>query len=500
MELNIAQTTKGQIVSLRSELANRHGLIAGATGTGKTVTLQVLAEQFSKAGVPVFMADIKGDLSGIAQTGQASSKMKERLSTLNIPEPTWSSFPVMFWDVFGKAGHPVRATVSEMGPLLLSRLMGLNDTQYSVLQVLFKVADDAQLLLLDTKDIDALIKTVSENLDKFKQEYGHISPASLGAIQRAIITMEERGAKNFFGEPALNLEDLLQTDSQGLGYIHILAADQLLQTPVVYSTFLLWLLSELFETLPEVGDLDKPKLVFFFDEAHLLFKEAPKVLVEKIEQVVRLIRSKGVGIYFVSQNPLDIPETVLGQLSHRVQHALRAFTPVDQKAVKVAAQTLRPNPEFSAEAAIVEMGVGEALISVLDAKGSPTVVERAFVFPPASRIGPLSPQERQNIIKQSPVAGYYEKTMDRESAYEVLNAQRGKSAVAEERDTEETAPPKSVLTEILFGSVGPRGGRKAGLVEKVATSTARSMASTVGREIVRGLMGSLLGGGTRRRK
>jgi uncharacterized protein len=498
MELKIAQTQNGSAVNLQSALLNRHGLITGATGTGKTVTLQVLAEHFSNIGVPVFLADIKGDLSGISQAGTLSEKMNARIDKLKITEPTWSAFPTMFWDVFGKQGHPIRTTISEMGPLLLSRLMGLNDTQSSVLQILFKVADDAQLLLIDTKDLHALVKTVQENLDKFKSDYGHISPASLGAIQRSLITLEERGAKSFFGEPAFNLLDLLQTDASGRGYIHVLAADQLLQNPLVYSTFLLWLLSELFETLPEVGDSEKPKLVFFFDEAHLLFKETPKVLIEKIEQVVRLIRSKGVGIFFVSQNPLDIPESVLGQLSHRIQHALRAFTPIDQKAVKVAAQTLRPNPAFSAEEAIVEMSIGEALISVLDINGSPTIVERAFILPPASQIGPITSEIRQKIIKESPVHGYYEKTVDRISAFEVLNENRV-STDDKKVVTKDAVLSSNPLHDILFGTVGPRGGRKPGVLEKAATSTARSMASSIGRELVRGLMGSLLGGKSKKR-
>jgi DNA helicase HerA-like ATPase len=391
-----------------------------------------------------------------------------------------------------------------MGPLLLARLMGLNDTQASVLQILFRIADDAGLLLLDLKDIDALIRSVQENLDKFKAQYGHLSPASLGAIQRSLLSLDQSGVRPFFGEPALDIEDLLRTHPQGQGYVHILAADQLLLSPMVYSTLLLWLLSELFEKLPEVGDPEKPKLVFFFDEAHLLFKEAPKALVDKIEQVVRLVRSKGVGVYFVTQSPRDVPDSVLGQLSHRVQHALRAFTPVDRKAVKVAAETLRANPAFSAEQAITQLEVGEALVSVLDAKGAPTVVERAFILPPASRIGPISPQERQAVMRQSPVHGHYEQAVDRESAYEILQARRAagpetKDSGAAPVPASSTATAGSVLQEILFGSVGPRGGRKPGLVEKVATSATRSMASSFGREIVRGILGSMLGGSRRKR-
>lgn len=500
MELTIAQTADQQKVSIQSQLANRHGLIAGATGTGKTVTLQTLAEKFSQNGIPVFVADVKGDLSGLSQMGQISKKLQERLDVLGIENHIPSASPVMFWDVFGEKGHPIRSTISEMGPMLLSRLMNLNDTQSSVLHILFKMADDAGLLLLDTKDLGALIQMAQENLDKLKIQYGHLAPASLGAIQRSLITLEERGSKQFFGEPALNLEDLMQTDAQGHGYINILSADKLLQSPVVYSTFLLWLLSELFEVLPEVGDLEKPKLVFFFDEAHLLFKEAPKPLLEKIEQVVRLIRSKGVGVYFVTQNPLDIPEPVLAQLSHRVQHALRAFTPGDQKAVKVAAQTLRANPAFSAEEVITQLEVGEALISVLDPKGTPTIVERAFVLPPQSRIGAIGDAERKAVLRQSPTNGYYEKAIDRESAYELLQKQRGNSAAQPpQKNQGPTEDQKSVLNEILFGSTGPRGGRKPGMIEKVATSTARSVATSVGREIVRGLMGSILGGRSRRR-
>ncbi len=504
MELQFAKTLSGKVISLPAALANRHGLIAGATGTGKTITLQVLAEQFSSIGVPVFLADVKGDLSGIAHAGVSSGKMQERLKKLNWPEPQWSGNPAVFWDVFGKSGHPARTTLSEMGPTLLGRLMNLNDTQASVLQVLFKIADESKLLLLDLKDIQALISLVQENLNAFKQEYGHLSPASLGAIQRSLLTLETQGAKNFFAEPALDILDLLQTDSKGKGVVNILAADQLLQSPVVYSTFLLWLLSELFETLPEVGDLEKPKLVFFFDEAHLLFKDSPKAMVEKIEQVVRLIRSKGVGVYFISQNPMDIPDAVLGQLSHRIQHALRAFTPADQKAVKVAAQTLRPNPEFSAEEAITQLGVGEALVSVLDSSGVPTIVERAFIAPPASKIGPLSPEDRKKVIEASALFGHYEKQIDRESAFEIIQAQKGKAAAAVEPQTQkpiETAEEKSsILNDILFGTTGPRGGRKPGLIEKAATSAVRSAANNVGRELARGLLGSLLGASSPRRR
>ncbi len=496
MKLEFGQSASGAVVGLFSQFANRHGLIAGATGTGKTVSLQTLAERFSEMGVPVFMADVKGDLSGIAGKGKLTSKLSEVLKRIGREEPQWAACPALFWDVYGKVGHPVRSTISEMGPQLLSRLMNLNDTQSSVLQMVFKIADDAGLLLIDLKDTQSLLKKVAENQSKLKADYGNLSPASIGTIQRALLTLEAQGAKGFFGEPSFDVMDLLQTDAEGKGYVHVLAADQLLLAPQVYSTFLLWLLSELFENLPEVGDLEKPKLVFFFDEAHLLFKDSPKALVEKIEQVVRLIRSKGVGVYFVSQSPSDIPDAVLGQLSHRVQHALRAFTPSDQKAVKTAAQTLRANPAFSAEKAITEMGVGEALVSVLDETGAPTIVERCFIFPPASQLGALSDSERAAVIASSPVAGHYEKAVDRESAFEKLAASNQSE---EAQAQEESAPANSVLSEILFGSTGPRGGRKAGLVEKAASSAVRSVASSLGRDLARGLLGSLLGGSKKRR-
>lgn len=510
MNLTFGQTAQGTEVSLLLRLANRHGLIAGATGTGKTVTLQTLAEKMSQAGIPVFLADIKGDLAGLAAKGEASPKITERFQNLKKPLPDWQASPVMFWDVFGEQGHPLRTTMTEMGAPLLGRLLNLNETQSSVLQILFKIADDSGLLLLDLKDLDALIRFAQENLDKLKPQYGHLSPASIGAIQRSLLTLAENGAEKFFGEPALDIHDFMQNDKSGKGYVNILAANKLMQSPVVYSTFLIWMLSELFEQLPEVGDLDKPKLVFFFDEAHLLFKDAPKALLEKIEQVVRLIRSKGVGVYFISQNPLDIPESVLGQLSNRVQHALRAFTPADQKAVKVAAQTMRPNPKFSTEEAITQLAIGEALVSLLDETGSPTVSERVLIWPPCSKVGPLSNEDRTLVIKNSPLAGFYEKTVDRKSAFEIINESK-KSAqpqtnVIDDESAEQNAKTSSsetgsALNEILFGSTGPRGGRKAGLVEKAATSAARTVASSIGREIVRGLLGSLTGssGGRRRR-
>ncbi len=410
-------------------LANRHGLITGATGTGKTVSLQVMSERLSSIGVPIFMADVKGDLAGLSQAGQATPKLDERLKTIGADRPKFEGFPVAFWDLFGEQGHPVRATVSDLGPLLLSRVLNLNETQEGVLTLAFKIADDNGLLLLDLKDLRALLQHVGDNAQQFQTNYGNVSAASIGAIQRGLLTLEQQGAGKFLGEPMLNVDDLLQT-VDGKGVINILAADRLMQSPKVYSTLLLWLLSELYERLPEVGDRDKPKLVFFFDEAHLLFTDAPKPLLEKIEQVVRLIRSKGVGVFFVTQNPLDVPDTVLGQLGNRVQHALRAFTPRDQKAVKAAAETMRANPKFSTEAAITELAVGEALVSFLDEKGRPTVVERAYILPPASRIGPITPEERKAVMAASPVAGVYDKDVDRESAYEKLKARAAASAPA----------------------------------------------------------------------
>jgi uncharacterized protein len=399
---------------------NRHGLVAGATGTGKTVTLQTIAEGFSAYGVPVFMADVKGDLSGISQPGGDNPKALERAKQLKLDGYKGRAFPTMFWDLFGEKGHPVRSTVSEIGPVLMARLLQLNDTQEGVLNIVFKVADEQGLLLLDFKDLQAVLQWTAENAGNLTTKYGNVSKQSVGTIQRALLMLQQQGGERFFGEPALDLKDMIQRDAAGAGYVNVLAADKLMQSPRLYSTFLLWLLSELFQVMPEVGDVDKPKFVFFFDEAHLLFDDAPKALLDKIEQVVRLIRSKGVGVYFISQSPLDVPDTVLGQLSNRVQHALRAFTPKDQKAVKTAADTFRPNPKFKAADAIIELGVGEALVSFLDAKGVPTPVERCFIAPPQGRIGPASDAERQVAIKASPVAGKYDKTIDRESAYEVL--------------------------------------------------------------------------------
>lgn len=484
-------------LTLLPELANRHGCITGATGTGKTVTLQTLAQALSDIGVPVFMADVKGDLSGIAKAGTASGKVKERFDMLGLEHPAWAGVPVTFWDVYGEKGHPVRATISDLGPLLLARMLNLNDTQQGVLQLVFKIADDNGLLLLDTKDLRAMLQYVGDNAATFQTEYGNISSASIGAIQRGLISVDEQGGDKFFGEPMLNIEDLMQTDAKGKGVVNILAADKLMNSPLLYSTFLLWMLSELFEHLPEVGDMDKPKLAFFFDEAHLLFSEAPKPLLQKIEQVVRLIRSKGVGVYFVTQNPLDIPDTVLGQLGNRVQHALRAYTPRDQKAVQAAAQTFRPNPALDVVQVITELGVGEALVSFLDEKGRPTIVERGFVLPPASQIGPITDAERAVLINSSVVAGVYEKAVDRESAYEKLKerATQGKEAAAKEE--EEEGGLGGMLGGIFGGSSngsGKKGSarRSDTVVEAMLKSAVRTMGSTAGREIIRGVLGSLL--------
>ena len=501
--LLIAKNSDHQLVLL-SQLANRHGCITGATGTGKTVTLQVLAQAFSDIGVPVFLADVKGDLSGIATPGIPSPKLMKRLESFGLPEPAWSGSPVTFWDVFGEQGHPVRATISDLGPLLLGRMLNLNETQAGVLQLAFRVADDQGLLLLDLKDLRAMLQNVGDNATTLRTEYGNVSAASIGAIQRGLLEIEEQGGDQFFGEPMLNIDDLLQTDARGRGLVNILAADRLLHAPRLYSTFLLWMLSELYEQLPEVGDLEKPKLVFFFDEAHLLFAEAPRVLLQKIEQVVRLIRSKGVGVYFVTQNPLDVPDTVLGQLGNRVQHALRAYTPRDQKAVQAAAETFRPNPKLNVSQAITELGVGEALVSFLDEKGTPQMVERAYILPPASRIGPLTPEERKQLAAQSVVAGVYEQAVDRESAYEKLKARVAATQPIEPANgtvgKESAAPPEAAERGMgdrmqdalgdLFGSKGSR--RKDTMVEAAVKSAARSIGSSVGREIVRGILGSLL--------
>jgi len=503
--IRIARTAKGKDVELLASRANRHGLITGATGTGKTVTLQLLAEQFSRIGVPVFLADVKGDLSGIAAAGSATPKLNERLKQIGVDAPAFAAAPAVFWDVLGKRGVPIRATISDVGPLLLGRLLNLNPTQQGVLTLVFKIADDSGLLLLDLKDLRAMLQTVGDNAKQFTTEYGNISAASIGAIQRGLLEVEQQGGGQFFGEPMLDVDDLLQTRS-GKGIVNVLVADELIRSPKVYATFLLWMLSELFERLPEVGDPDKPTLVFFFDEAHLLFTDAPQPLVEKIEQVVRLIRSKGVGVYFVTQSPADIPETVIAQLGNRVQHALRAFTPRDQKAVKVAADTLRPNPAVDTAQAITELAIGEALVSPLDASGSPLVTERGWILPPASRIGPLTDAERDAVRKEGASSyGHYDQTVDRESAYEKLKARAGASASATPQATPTSAPPtappssvSSTITSILFGTTGPRGGHHDGLVDAAAKSAVRSMGSGLGRAILRGTLGSILGGSSSR--
>ncbi|SAI03006.1 ATP-binding protein [Bordetella trematum] len=476
-------------------LANRHGCITGATGTGKTVTLQVLAQAFSRLGTPVFLADVKGDLTGLAMPGAESAKLKERLTRLGLPEPVWGGCPTALWDVFGEQGVPVRATVSDMGPLLLGRMLALNDTQQGVLALVFKVADDEGQLLLDMKDLRAMLQNVAERAGELKLRYGNVSAASVGAIQRALLQLEAEGGDRFFGEPMLDVADLMRTTAQGQGVVNILAADKLMQSPRLYGVFLLWLLADLYERLPEVGDPAQPKLVFFFDEAHLLFQDAPAALLTKIEQVVRLVRSKGVGVYFVTQNPLDIPDTVLGQLGNRVQHALRAFTPRDQKAVRTAAQTMRPKPGLDIEAAITELGVGEALVSFLDVQGRPTPTERAWVLPPGSRIGPATDQERQALRRDMPLAAKYETAVDRESAYEKLTARAAAEAAPQGAPAGSAAPAAEGggllqgLNDVLFGSTGPRGGKRDGMVQSAAKSAVRQ----VTRDLVRGILGSLLG-------
>ena len=490
---------------LPAPMASRHGLIAGATGTGKTVTLQVLAEGFSHLGVPVFLADVKGDLSGLSQPGASTPKIQERVRQLQLEGFPFSGCPVTFWDVFGENGHPVRATISEMGPLLLARLLQLNDTQAGVLNLVFRIADENGLLLLDLKDLRAMVQYAGENAAAFTTEYGNISPASIGAIQRNLLTLEQQGADRFFAEPALNLDDFLQTDDQGRGMVNLLAAEKLVQSPKVYASCLLWLLSELFERLPEVGDLPKPKLVFFFDEAHLLFSDCPPALLDKIEQVVRLIRSKGVGIYFVTQNPRDIPDRVLGQLGNRILHALRAFTPLEQKAVRAAAETFRVNPRLDTERALTELGVGEALVSLLDERGQPNVVQRAWIRPPHSQIGPIGLEQRQQLIRSSVLFGTYEKVVDRESAYERLKGVASPAA-STGPDAQSREPDRPGFFESLLGGGGSksslpsnpargRGGRvPESLGTAMAKSVVRSVGSSVGREIVRGLLGSIFGG------
>ena len=494
----IATSSSGQDLQFLPAMANRHGLVTGATGTGKTITLQLLTDRFSSIGVPVFLADVKGDLSGVAAAGSPTPKLVERLKAIHVDPPDWRANPAVFWDVFGRRGFPVRATVSDLGPLLLGRLLGLNATQEGVLAIVFKIADDRGLLLLDLKDLRAMLQLVGDNSRQFTTQYGNISAASIGAIQRGLLEIEQQGGNQFFGEPMLDIDDLLQTDGKGRGIVNVLSAEELIRSPKLYSTFLLWMLSELFERLPEVGDPDKPTLVFFFDEAHLLFDDVPPALVDQIEQVVRLIRSKGVGVYFVTQSPSDIPESVLGQLGNRVQHALRAFTPHDQKAVKVAAQTLRKNPAVDTERAITELAVGEALVSLLDEKGSPGIVERAWMLPPSSQIGPIADDQRVALRKSfASMYGHYDQAVDRESAYEKVKARAAASTPPAGPAAEPTGL-RDAVSNILFGTTGPRGGHHEGLVDAAAKSAARSFGSTVSRAILRGALGSLLGSASRR--
>jgi DNA helicase HerA-like ATPase len=482
-------------VSFLPQMGNRHGLITGATGTGKTVSLQALAHHFSDLGIPVFMADVKGDLAGISQAGGGNAKVDARLQELNIAPLNWAGAPTTLWDVFGESGHPVRATISDMGPLLLARMLDLNDTQTGVLNMVFRIADDNGMLLLDLKDLRAMLQYVGENAKTFTTEYGNVSAASIGAVQRGLLAIEAQGAGDFFGEPMLNIADMMQT-VDGKGVVNILSADKLMNSPRVYGAFLLWMLSELFETLPEVGDVEQPVFAFFFDEAHLLFNDAPKVLLEKIEQVVRLIRSKGVGVYFVTQNPMDIPDTVLGQLGNRIQHALRAFTPRDQKAVQVAATTMRENPDLDIGAVITELAVGEALVSTLDAKGTPNVTQRVFMLPPPSRLGAATQTERTALIQNSIVAGVYETTVDSESAYEKLQA-RAKSAELDKTEATKAADDNGGLLDSIsdiFGGGSTKKRSSDSLLESVAKSTLRSMGTGLGRAVVRGVLGSLFGG------
>lgn len=492
MTYTIAQTKSGTPIALTAKMANRHGLIAGATGTGKTVTLRKLAETFSNDGVPVFLVDVKGDLSGIVQAGSFSGKIAERINEFNLGgEDYLKGFPVTFWDVFGETGTPLRTTISEMGPMLLARLLNLNDTQEGLLNLVFRVADDKGLLLIDLKDLRAMLKFVAENAKQFQVEYGNVSQASVGAIQRALLALENEGATNLFGEPALDLNDWFQT-RDGRGVINVLNSEKLINSPKMYGAFLLWFMAELFEQLPEVGDPDKPKFVLFFDEAHLLFDGAPKVLVDKIEQVVRLIRSKGVGVYFVTQNPLDLPESVLGQLGNRVQHALRAFTPKDQKAVKAAAQTFRANPTVDVVEAITQLGVGEALISVLDEKGMPTPVEVAYIYPPQSQLKPLEAGERMALVKQDDLYIHYSQYVDNESAFEVLNAQSQaqQQSIAESKENED-----SLLGGLIGSIFGTKKKKDQNLTEQlvssVAQSVGRNLRNQVTKQIMRGILGAI---------
>jgi len=477
---------------LALKYGNRHGLVTGATGTGKTVTLQVLAESFSAAGVPVFCADIKGDLSGIAATGIINENLTKRATEIKLDPYELRASPVIFWDIFGEKGHPVRATISEMGPLLLSRLMSLTDAQEGVLNVAFRLADEEGLLLLDLKDLQAILAEMAERSAELSAKYGNVNKASVGAIQRSLLVLDQQGGTKFFGEPALRIADLMRTTTDGRGVISVLAADKLMMSPRLYSTFLLWLMSELFEELPEIGDPDKPRLVFFFDEAHLLFDEAPKALVDRVEQVVRLIRSKGVGVYFVTQNPLDVPETVLAQLGNRVQHALRAYTPRETNAVKTAADTFRPNPDFKTYDAITNLATGEALISTLQAKGVPSMVQRTLIRPPSSRIGPLTPEERARIIAASPVSGQYDQTVDRDSAFEML-ARKAQAAADAQQKTKEEEPGQGggILGDLLGTALGTgrRSGRQT-VAETAMKSVVRSVSTSLGRALVRGILGS----------
>jgi DNA helicase HerA-like ATPase len=496
----VGKSHKPELLTLK--LANRHGLVTGATGTGKTVTLQVMAEGFARAGVPVFAADIKGDLSGIGAPGDAKPPFVKRADELGVPyEP--EQFSTVFWDLFGEQGHPIRATVSEMGPLLLARLLDLNNTQEGVLNIAFRIADEQGLLLLDLKDLRAILTHIAENAADLTVKYGNISPQTVGTIQRQLLVLENQKGEVFFGEPALDINDLMRTDRDGRGIVNILAADKLMANPRLYATFLLWLLSELFEKLPEVGDLPQPKLVFFFDEAHLLFNGAPKVLLEAVEAVVRLIRSKGVGVYFVTQNPLDIPDSVLAQLGNRVQHALRAFTPRDQKAVKAAAETFRQNPKFKTEDAITQLAVGEALISMLEGKGVPSIVERALVAPPMAQVGPVTAAVRQQAMASSGLRGKYDTEVDRESAYEVLMKRKGLDPANPNAPAQQASTGGiGGMLEGMFGGGAPKPGQKGrttqSMSDKIITSAARSVASSVGRQIssaiIRGVLGSILGG------
>jgi DNA helicase HerA-like ATPase len=488
-KIYLGTSTRPEYLALK--YGNRHGLVTGATGTGKTVTLQVMAEGFSRAGVPVFCADIKGDLSGIAAVGEAKDFLVKRAADIGLgAEYTFSKSPTIFWDLFGRQGHPIRTTVSEMGALLLSRMLELNDTQEGVLNIAFKVADDEGLLLLDLKDLRALLIDIQQRSDEISVTYGNVATATIGAIQRALLVLEQQGGENFFGERALDIADLMRTDLDGRGFVSVLAADELMRAPRLYATFLLWLMSELFEALPEVGDPDKPKIVFFFDEAHLLFDDAPKALIDKVEQVVRLVRSKGVGVYFVTQNPIDVPESVLAQLSNRVQHALRAYTPREQKAVRVAAETFRPNPEFSTEEAITQLGTGEALVSVLEEKGIPSMVGRTLIRPPSGRLGPILPEERRAIIANSPVAGLYDAVVDRDSAFEVLAKKTRDKQLAEERQRLEDEERKA--TERTYQEDRPRRtSTRQSPAEAAMNSLARTVANRLGSALVRGILGSL---------